>query len=344
MEQNNLTLGKRIMALRKGAGMTQEQLAERLGISPQAVSKWENDISCPDISMLPALASLFDISVDALLGVTQKPGKAPLEEPERGIGGSCDKQSDPLGENERENGRQKSGPGGILWGIMLMGIGLVFLLCFFLGLAPNVWDIVWPAVLLGCGIAWFIRHLAPLGLGLAFVGFYYLLFNLGQPLPFTMRWDLIWPVGLILLGLEALLDACRVRERWTCRWGNGHCERTIDYKEENGFLQVRALFAEDNRRIRMETLQGGEIQAVFAGGKLDLTPVKALGNKGAAILHLHVVFAGYSLYVPGSMRVENRIHAVFGGVEIHGSPQSPTSTLTLTGDVVFGGLDIHYFE
>ena len=43
-ETNNTdTLGKRIMALRKAAGMTQEQVAERLGVSPQAVSKWEND-------------------------------------------------------------------------------------------------------------------------------------------------------------------------------------------------------------------------------------------------------------------------------------------------------------
>ena len=53
-ETNNTdTLGKRIMALRKAAGMTQEQVAERLGVSPQAVSKWENDVSCPDVTMIP---------------------------------------------------------------------------------------------------------------------------------------------------------------------------------------------------------------------------------------------------------------------------------------------------
>ena len=69
-ETNNTdTLGKRIMALRKAAGMTQEQVAERLGVSPQAVSKWENDVSCPDVTMIPRLAQLFNVSTDELLGL-----------------------------------------------------------------------------------------------------------------------------------------------------------------------------------------------------------------------------------------------------------------------------------
>lgn len=58
---NSNTLGKRIMALRKAAGMTQEQVAERLGVSPQAVSKWENDVSCPDVTMIPRIARLFNV-------------------------------------------------------------------------------------------------------------------------------------------------------------------------------------------------------------------------------------------------------------------------------------------
>ena len=51
-----LTLGKRIQALQKEQGLTQEALAERMDVSPQAVSKWENDLSCPDILSLPQLA------------------------------------------------------------------------------------------------------------------------------------------------------------------------------------------------------------------------------------------------------------------------------------------------
>lgn len=64
----NEILGSSIMRLRKEAGMTQEQLANALGISYQAVSKWENGVSCPDISALPLIADLFSVSIDSLFG------------------------------------------------------------------------------------------------------------------------------------------------------------------------------------------------------------------------------------------------------------------------------------
>lgn len=62
------TLGQKIGALRKEKGWTQEELAERLGVSPQAVSKWENDVSCPDIMLLPEIARLFNVTTDNILG------------------------------------------------------------------------------------------------------------------------------------------------------------------------------------------------------------------------------------------------------------------------------------
>ena len=62
-----ITLGKKIAQLRRQRNMTQDTLAEKMGVSPQAVSKWENDQTCPDISLLPALARLFEVSVDELL-------------------------------------------------------------------------------------------------------------------------------------------------------------------------------------------------------------------------------------------------------------------------------------
>lgn len=63
----NETMGQRIASLRKQHGMSQENLAEKMGVSSQAVSKWENDASCPDISLLPKLAKLLDVTVDQLL-------------------------------------------------------------------------------------------------------------------------------------------------------------------------------------------------------------------------------------------------------------------------------------
>lgn len=61
------TIGERIADLRKKQGITQEQLAEKLNVSGQAVSKWENDLACPDIALLPDLADILQVSVDWLL-------------------------------------------------------------------------------------------------------------------------------------------------------------------------------------------------------------------------------------------------------------------------------------
>ena len=63
----DMTIGKRIGLLRRQKGMTQEELATQMGVSPQAVSKWENDQTCPDITALPKLARFLGVSVDELL-------------------------------------------------------------------------------------------------------------------------------------------------------------------------------------------------------------------------------------------------------------------------------------
>lgn len=64
-----MTVGERIKELRKKENMTQESLAEKLSISCQAVSKWECGVSNPDLSLIPHLTKLFNISADELLGI-----------------------------------------------------------------------------------------------------------------------------------------------------------------------------------------------------------------------------------------------------------------------------------
>ena len=63
-----MTIGTNIKRLRQNKGVTQEQLGEVLGISSQAVSKWENESALPDILILPKLADYFGISIDELMG------------------------------------------------------------------------------------------------------------------------------------------------------------------------------------------------------------------------------------------------------------------------------------
>ena len=66
-----MTLGQRIQELRKQAGLTQEQLAERLGVTRQAVSKWESDNGVPELDTLIAMSRLFHVTMGQLLGVEE---------------------------------------------------------------------------------------------------------------------------------------------------------------------------------------------------------------------------------------------------------------------------------
>ena len=60
------SIGMTIRRLRKEQGVTQEELSEAIGVTPQAVSKWENDTGLPDISQLVPLANYFQVSIDTL--------------------------------------------------------------------------------------------------------------------------------------------------------------------------------------------------------------------------------------------------------------------------------------
>ena len=63
------TLGMMISTLRKEKGMTQLELAEKMGVTDKAVSKWERDLSFPDINSIPKLAEIFEVSVDDLMQI-----------------------------------------------------------------------------------------------------------------------------------------------------------------------------------------------------------------------------------------------------------------------------------
>ena len=71
------TLGTMISELRKQHGMTQLELAEKMGVTDKAVSKWERDLSCPDINSLPNLAQILEVSVEELMQI-KKEADAPV--------------------------------------------------------------------------------------------------------------------------------------------------------------------------------------------------------------------------------------------------------------------------
>ena len=76
MKQSYEQLGTNIACYRRRAGLTQDMLSMQMGVSMQAVSKWERGISLPDVSLLPALAKALDVTIDALFAEPEE--RAPL--------------------------------------------------------------------------------------------------------------------------------------------------------------------------------------------------------------------------------------------------------------------------
>ena len=72
------TFGEKIAELRRERGLTQEKLAGIIGISSQAISKWENNATMPDIMFLPIIADTFGVTIDELFGIRHKVQKKPI--------------------------------------------------------------------------------------------------------------------------------------------------------------------------------------------------------------------------------------------------------------------------
>ena len=104
-----MSIGQRISELRKSSSLSQEYVAEKLGVSRQAVSKWETDSSAPDMYNLIALAELFGVSVEYLAT-----GKAP--------------SSPPTPEHARKDNQQKPLDTQRILGFILLGAGLISLI------------------------------------------------------------------------------------------------------------------------------------------------------------------------------------------------------------------------
>ena len=82
-----MTVGERIAQKRKELGLSQEGLGERLGVSRQAIYKWESNASLPEIDKLVALSRIFSVTVGWLLGVEEP--AAPESSPARPAGSPC---------------------------------------------------------------------------------------------------------------------------------------------------------------------------------------------------------------------------------------------------------------
>ncbi|MCL2672098.1 MAG: helix-turn-helix domain-containing protein [Clostridiales bacterium] len=341
MENNKESMGKRIAALRRNKGLTQEQLAEKLGVSAQAVSKWENDVSCPDISALPLLADFLGVTTDELLGIK------PIE-PHVVVVPSEKKEKDGTNINIHINGGKRD---GIVFGILLLLVGLAYILVranVIRGISePSFWSIVWPFAVLVAGVMWSIHHLSPFSVGVGLLGLYFLLSNFGilNPERFSLGWNLVWPIIIVLAGLSIILHALKIGKRKRCGRGvyvDGNKKSKRDAEYTDGYIKADISFAEDTRVLADdETFRGGDIDVSFGTMTLDLTAVRNFADY--PVLRVDSSFGSIIVLVPRQVLVMREVTTSFGSCNLSGHPDSAaTQKLYIKGDASFGSVDIKY--
>lgn len=336
MEQ---TIGKRIAAHRKRLQMTQDALAEQLGVTAQAVSKWENDQSCPDIATLPKLAEIFGITTDELLGKEPQP---PVHEAEvvREQEDDDDRSQDNHWELHWNGGRR----GGLTFGVFVLLVGVLTLLNSFLQWNVGFWSIVWPSFLLVFGFFGLLRRFSFFNLGCTIFGTYFLLSNL-HVLPFDLSGNLVLPVILVLLGVSLLTDALRKPKKPVfkmSRKGSPTNEKTkSNFNTHGEYAEASLSFGDTKRVISLPRLSEGNFSCSFGELTVDISGCGEIAD-GCYIM-ANCSFGEIILLVPQCYQVDLGPNSAFGNVEVNGVPDpSPKGHIRLDANVSFGNIEVHY--
>ena len=330
MEQ---TIGKRIMANRKRLGLTQDQLAEQLGVSAQAVSKWENDQTCPDITILPKLSEIFGITTDALLG--------------------CQRKEVLQGEIVRENesAHRQNGSWEFQWdsgkkdaiglAVLVLGVGILYLLSHILMWDLSFWDILWPTSLLVFGLFGLMPDFSVFRLGCALVGGYFLASKI---LSFSLDLDsgVIVAALILLFGLALLADALKKPKHSRVhihRNGPSGKEKNHFQSEDEAF-EYSACFGSGTQLIEMPLLSSGEINISFGEYTIDLSGVEKLED---CHIDANCSFGALRIFVPQRYSVKADNSTAFGNICIKGTPDSHCEGIIyLDANANFGEISVHY--
>ena len=346
MEQ---TLGKRIMENRKKLGLTQDQLAEKLGVTAQAVSKWENDLSCPDITMLPKLAEIFGTTTDILLGRTAQPvhqaevvsDDAEDEEENDGIhiqNGNW--------EFKWDSGRKDA----VVFAIFVLLVGGLMLAAKLLRWDVSFWEILWPCALLMYGLRRVFHSFSFLGIGCTLFGGYFLLENLGIT-HLNLAGELIFPILIVIFGLSLLADALRKPKRGrfrVTRDGAKICDENgnpkkgkNEYATDGESFNCNFSFCESTQVVNLPLLSDGNIVLSFGELKIDLTGCEKIAD--GCELYANCSFGELEILVPKRYRVVADSNTTFASMEIEGEPDpNPIATIHIEGNITFGEITIQY--
>lgn len=338
------TLGKRIVQHRKRLTMTQDKLAEQLGVTAQAVSKWENDQACPDITMLPKLAEIFGVTTDELLGITPAETvhtaeiiEEDPEEAEHGI--------------HFQNGQfevhwDNSRKGAFMFAVLVLLVGALTLFCRVQHWDISFWTILWPSALMVYGIYYILPNFSVFALACALFGGYFLLANLGI-LQFTLAGELVFPIVLLLFGLALLLEAFRKKKKAQFTFKRSGKKKNTDSRPQSNFyvtdrtFTCNTSFGDDHREVILDELASGEVNVSFGDLTVDLTGCKQLSE--TCSIEANCSFGDLTFLVPRRWRVEKTSSGAFSAVEADGHPAAqPEGIIHMECSVSFGAINIKY--
>lgn len=322
------TLGKRIVAHRKELGLTQDALAEQLGVTAQAVSKWENDQSCPDIAMLPKLAEIFGITVDALLGVEKAPGEALQETMEA-----------PVHTVTEGTPGRRTGIGIALWLVLTGGIMLAAALFPLPLYQPPFWQTLGLTGLAIFGLMGLYPRFSMFRLGCALFGGYYLYCSVCRPAVMLSE-ELLLPILLLFFGLSLLVDSIRGKKLPGGHWNVKEMSENFFNCEGNTFA-CRTCFGDGHRLIQLSQLEGGTAEVTFGELSVDIHDCQTIAED--CCIRLKCSFGSLTLYAPRRWRLLCVNKTAFGTVQEYGSAAPEAEgTIRVESDVSFGEISIKY--
>ena len=305
MEQQ-LTIGKRIATLRKNQGWTQEQLGEKVGVSAQAVSKWENDQACPDITIIPLLAELFGVSTDELLGVKPIDPHVVILDKEKEINPEDNKKHS----FEFHYVDQWSG---------IMSCITAILVCVMLIIRSttplfnnpeySTWSYIWPLLVLGAGLIIARRNILAVA---------YLI-----------------KILLVKLGV--------IKNKTFQFTVNGENNKTAQYTIEDDTLIADLSFGSNHITYEHDTLKGMKIETNFGDHQIDLRNVKYFVNE--PVFEVEVNFGNVIILLPSNVKLYKNSETAFAAMKVKGEASPNADQIAyLKGDVNFGNLEVCYPE
>lgn len=332
------TLGRRIVSYRKRMELTQDQLAEKLGVTAQAVSKWENDLSCPDITMLPQLAAIFGISTDVLLGVAQeKVHEAQVVQPQA--------------EEEEEGLHIQKGGWEFQWeagrkaklglAVLVLLVGSLMLASALLCWHTTFWQILWPSCLLVFGLFGLFPKFSFFRLGCLLFGAYSLLANLNIPFWGVNR-HILFPACIILFGLSLLLDAFRKPKKHHIHiHSKNKQEKQSNFDIGSDSFDYSASFGEGHQDISLPRMRSGDISTSFGAFTIDLSGVEEVTQDCS--ISASCSFGELTLLVPRRYQVKCDSSTAFSSISVNGHPDpAPAGIIELDASCSFGQISIQY--